>query len=200
MFGETVKERLKLLETGSGDKPVEISDKEFHLIERGQGEADLTVSLSTQCILFKGLEKKKLQYFVNKKCADYVIFENKGGQWFVHILELKRSVGSDEWNTIKLQFAGALQNVYALAGVLGIHVEPENVKVYTVYRNDKINHTANPVKLRCGMNAREHNTESMEQAEWNAKQVEISFANTICVEHYKVNLNIENGTGKCQLA
>ena len=60
MFGETVEERLKLLETGSGDKPVEISDKEFHLIERGQGEADLTVSLSTQCILFKGLEKKKL--------------------------------------------------------------------------------------------------------------------------------------------
>ena len=28
-----------------------------------------------------------------------------------------------------------------LAGVLEIHVEPEYVKVYTVYRNDKINHT-----------------------------------------------------------
>ena len=28
-----------------------------------------------------------------------------------------------------------------LAGVLEIHVEPEHVKVYTVYRNDKINHT-----------------------------------------------------------
>ena len=43
-----------------------------------------------------------------------------------------------------------------LAGVLENHVEPEHVKVYTVYRNDKINHTANPIKLHYGMNAREH--------------------------------------------
>ena len=56
-----------------------------------------------------------------------------------------------------------------------IHVEPEHVKVYTVYRNDKINHTANPIKLHYGMNAREHNVEPMEKTEWNAKQVEISF-------------------------
>lgn len=66
-----------------------------------------------------------------------------------------------------------------LAGVLEIHVEPEHVKVYTVYRNDKINHTANPIKLHYGMNAREHNVEPMEKTEWNAKQVEISFVNTI---------------------
>lgn len=51
-----------------------------------------------------------------------------------------------------------------------IHVEPEHVKVYTVYRNDKINHTANPIKLHYGMNAREHNVEPMEKTEWNAKQ------------------------------
>ena len=66
-----------------------------------------------------------------------------------------------------------------LAGVLEIHVEPEHVKVYTVYRNDKINHTANPIKLHYGMNAREHNVEPMEKTEWNAKQVEISFQDTI---------------------
>ena len=61
-----------------------------------------------------------------------------------------------------------------LAGVLEIHVEPEHVKVYTVYRNDKINHTANPIKPHYGMNV-----EPMEKTEWNAKQVEISFVNTI---------------------
>lgn len=45
--------------------------------------------------------------------------------------------------------------------------------------DDKINHTANPIKLHYGMNAREHNVEPMEKTEWNAKQVEISFVNTI---------------------
>lgn len=79
-----------------------------------------------------------------------------------------------------------------------IHVEPEHVKVYTVYRNDKINHTANPIKLHYGMNAREHNVEPMEKTEWNAKQVEISFVNTI---NWEDNENVlekikEKGNGK----
>ena len=50
-----------------------------------------------------------------------------------------------------------------------IHVEPEHVKVYTVYRNDKINHIANPIKLHYGMNAREHNVEPMEKTDMECK-------------------------------
>lgn len=84
-----------------------------------------------------------------------------------------------EWSLLKTQLKLVDVRKITLAGVLEIHVEPEHVKVYTVYRNDKINHTANPIKLHYGMNAREHNVEPMEKTEWNAKQVEISFVNTI---------------------
>ena len=200
MFQKNVQEKLKLFQAGTGqDKPVQLSSTDFHLIETGDGKADLQIDLPTPCILFNGLEKKKLQYFVNKKCADYLIFENKQDQWFVHILELKRSVGSSEWETIKLQFAGALQNAYALAGVLGIHIDLEHVKVYTVYRNDKLNHVANPAKLRCEIHERDRRADSKEQAEWNAKSVEISFVDVIQLEHHKIKLDIETGEGKYSL-
>lgn len=201
MFQEKVQKRLELLDVGSNPSQfVEISDKEFHLLEAGTGKADLQLILNSPSVLFKFLEKKGLPYFKNKKCADYVLFENMNDEWFVHIFELKRTVASDRWQHIKLQFSGALQNAYALAGVLGIKIDLDKVKAYTVYRNDKLNDASNPVKLRYGINTKGDSTGSLEQKEWNSDTVEIDFTEKVILEHCKVQLDIETGAGQCRLA
>ena len=201
MFQEKVQKRLELLDVGSNQSQfVEISDKEFHLLEAGTGKADLQLILNSPSVLFKFLEKKGLPYFKNKKCADYVLFENINDEWFVHIFELKRTVASDRWKYIKLQFSGALQNAYALAGVLGIKIDLDKVKAYTVYRNDKLNDASNPAKLRYGINAKGDSTGSLEQKEWNSDTVEIDFTEKVILEHCKVQLDIETGAGQCRLA
>lgn len=200
MFQEKVQKRLELLDVGSNPSQfVEISDKELHLLEEGTGKADLQLILTSPSVLFKVLEKKGLPYFKNKKCADYVLFENKNDEWFVHIFELKRTVASDRWNHIKVQFSGALQNAYALAGVLGIKIDLDKVKAYTVYRNDKLNDASNPAKLRYGINTKGDSTGSLEQKEWNSDTVEIDFTEKMVLEHHKVQLDIEAGIGKYQL-
>ena len=201
MFQEKVQKRLELLDVGSNPSQfVEISDKEFHLLEAGTGKADLQLILNSPSVLFKFLEKKGLPYFKNKKCADYVLFENINDEWFVHIFELKRTVASDRWKYIKLQFSGALQNAYALAGVLGIKIDLDKVKAYTVYRNDKLNDASNPAKLRYGINTKGNSTGSLEQKEWNSDTVEIDFTEKVILEHCKVQLDIETGAGQCRLA
>ena len=101
---------------------------------------------------------------------------------------------------IKKQFSGALQNAYALAGVLGIEIDLTKVKTYTVYRNDKLNDASNPVKLRYGINTKGDSTGSLEQKEWSSDTVEIDFTEKVILEHCKVQLDIETGAGQCRLA
>lgn len=197
MFQEKVQKRLNLFEVGQG-KSVEISNQLFHLTEKGQGEADLGIHLSRPCILFRNLENKKMQYFKNKKCADYVLFENNEERWSIHIFELKRSVSADEWKKIKIQFAGALQNALALAGVLGISVELNNIELYTVYRNDKLNDAANPARLRCNMHKQE-NRQKTDYRDWNESTITIDFVGNVAAKHHKIKLDIESGTGECEL-
>lgn len=201
MFQEKVQKRLVLL--GASEKPcqlVEISDNEVHLTEEGQGVADLQVSLTSPGILFRKVDEHKLPYLKIKTCADYLLFENRNDEWFIHIFELKRTVSTEKWNHIKSQFAGALQNAYALAGVFGKEIDLDKTKTYTVYRNDKVNDVSNPIKTRCNIHEKQRDERIYAQKEWNSDVVEIDFTEKIILEHYKVQLDIEKGEGLCQLA
>lgn len=195
MFCEEVEKRLELLESGS----IVVSDQKMHLTEKEkQGAASLQLILRYPCILFCGLEKKKLQYFKNQKCSDYVMFEYVKSRWLLHIFELKRSVGTSEWEHIKEQFLGALQNALALAGVLHIEMNLNDVYVYTVYRNDKINHLANTVKERLRMHDRDKNRPK-ETSDWNKKELEVDFLGKHLLIHQKIKLDIESGEGSFPL-
>lgn len=201
MFQEKVQKRLELL--GASEKPcqlVEISDNEVHLTEVGQGVADLQVSLTSPGILFRKVDEHKLPYLKIKTCADYLLFENRNDEWFIHIFELKRTVSMEKWNHIKSQFAGALQNAYALAGVLGIEVDLDKTKIYIVYRNDKVNDVSNPIKTRCNIHEKQRDERTHAQKEWNSDAAEIDFTEKVILEHHKVQLDIEKGEGLCQLA
>lgn len=113
---------------------------------------------------------------------------------------MKRSVGVDEWKTIKNQFAGALQNALALAGVLEIQTDISEVALYTVYRNDKLNDAANPGKLHYQMHMNGSQAKTSDCQDWNEKRIVLDFTEDISAEHHKIKLDIENGTGECELA
>ena len=80
---------------------------------------------------------------------------------------MKTTVKEGNWSDIKKQFMGAYQNALAIAGFLNISINTDEVSLYTVYRNDKINNFANPVAIRYDMHDKSRN----EPIDWNSKHV-----------------------------
>lgn len=187
MFQAGLQKRIQLMEPAL----VEISEECLHLTEKGEGQADLEVQLSNKCILVRNLEKNKLEYFLNKKCADYVLFESTDANWNAHIFEMKRTVKEDTWETeIKKQFQGAMQNILAFSGVLGIEVG--DIILHTVYRNDKINDMSNPVRQHPGARHKSN-------TDWNDGEISLEFLDRKRFRHDKIKLDIETGAGEYRL-
>lgn len=97
---------------------------------------------------------------------------------------------------IKIQFAGALQNALALAGVLGVNIALDQVTLYTVYRNDKINDATNPGKLRYRMHKELNGIEHTNESDWNDSEIVVRLTKNLNLKHVKVGLNLEYGTGE----
>lgn len=189
MFQAGIQERIQLIQPTL----VECGDDCFCLTEKGEGKADLKIQAHSQCILIRNLETNKPGYFVNKKCADYVLFENTDHGWKVHIFELKRTIKLDVWETeIKKQFQGAMQNILALAGVLGMEIK--DIVLHTVYRNDKVNDMVNPVKQHLG---KQYSNKS--RTDWNKEEIALEFLERKSFRHNKIKLDIETGEGKYSL-
>lgn len=189
MFQVGIQERIQLIQKTL----VESEGECFCLTEKGEGKADLKIQAHSQCILIRNLEKNKPGYFVNKKCADYVLFENTDHGWTAHIFELKRTVKSDVWETeIKEQFRGAMQNILALAGVLGIEIR--DIMLHTVYRNDKVNDMVNPVKQHLGTHYSKKS-----KTDWNKEEIVLEFLNRKSFRHDKIKLDIVTGEGEYSL-
>lgn len=85
---------------------------------------------------------------------------------------------------IKKQFCGALQNILAFSGVLGIEIA--DIVLYTVYRNDKINNMTNPVRQHLSI----HN-KSISRTDWNDGEITLEFLDNKRFKHNKIKLNIE---------
>lgn len=189
MFQAKIQERIQLIQKTL----VESEGECFRLTEKGEGKADLRIHAHGQCILIRNLETNKPDYFVNKKCADYVLFENTDDGWKAHIFELKRTVKADVWETeIKKQFQGAMQNILALAGVLGIEIK--DIMLHTAYRNDKVNDMVNPVKQHLAMHY-----PNKSRTDWNKEEIALDFLNLISFRHDKIKLDIATGEGEYSL-
>lgn len=193
MFQGEIRKRLDLLDSNL----VLTSNKQLHLEESSeQGKADLILNLQNPCIMFKDLENKKLDYFKNAACADYVLYEQCENIWKAHIFEMKRTISKKHWMHMKEQFKGALQNALAIAGFLGIEMDIDDICMYSVYRNDKLNDYANPAKLRYHMHQQNCDRISEECKDWNEKEVVLDFLDKEKFVHNKISLDIEDGTGE----
>ena len=197
MFDEKIKERIDMLDVNL----VKQSDSDFTLREiKKEGEAELKVEIKNPGILFEKLEGKKLGYFNNQKCADFLLYENCGNRWRIHIFEMKRSIAENEWKKIKAQFAGALQNAQAIAGFLGINVDYSDINVYSVFRYDKIHDVSNPAMLRMQNVSRAEREKNQETADWDSSTIKLDFPGINSVNHIKVTLDKQNGTGSCVIS
>lgn len=197
MFSAELRERLKLLD----EHLVYCNDHQFVLKEKkAEGEAELTLELHNPGILFNRLENKKLRYFKNQKCADYLLYNYRENNWEMHIFELKRSIGLSQWEQIKEQAKGAIQNGMAIAGFLGIEISLDRVYLYSAYRNDKINDFANPGKQRYQMYKKASPEYKEKECDWNKQLIELDFLGKREFQHCKIPLNPENGRGSYAIA
>ncbi len=197
-FSEEIQKRIDLLR----QECIDDSDKQLILTEKSEpGAAELQLDLQYRCILFKNLDKHKLGYFKNEKCADYIVFENREKSWTLHIFELKRTVTGRKWeNEIKDQFRGAMQNALAIAGFMGISIELSQIRLYTAYRNDKINDVANPAKIRTGLHEKGSERMSAKERDWNGEKVKIDFLEAEYLQHIRIPLDIADGKGQMKLS
>lgn len=196
-LSQKVQKRIDLLRQDC----VEVSDKQFILTEKNEGgAAELRIELQHPGVLFRSLEKRKLQYFKNSKCADYILFENRGESWVLHVFELKRTVTDSKWEEdIKNQFRGAMQNALAIAGFLGIYIEPPQIKLYTAYRIDRIDNEANPVKLRLKLQEKNLEGRVSRVSDWDKEKVQIDYLDCTCLCHTRIALEPESGKGNISL-
>lgn len=165
------------------------------------GKAELTVKSDNECIVFHNLDKHSSRLYKIKKCADQVILENNNGEWILHIFELKKTIKKNEWNTMKEQFQGALFNMMSYATILGISIDIKKTRVYSAYREDKLNDKTNPSKkhYRKPVNDSQKIKDSMEikqaRKEWNSGEVILEYLGDYHVPNIKIKLRNENDIG-----
>lgn len=194
MFDNDLQQRIEILDKNL----ISVSSKELLLEEINKsGKTELKININNPCILFKKLEEYKLGYFNSfcPNCADYIFFEycKDYDTWKLHIVELKKTVRIKEWKKIKEQFKGAILNSLALAGYLGVHIEWNNILLYTGLRNDKINNSNDVYSIRVPSLGNMPN--NLEIISWNNKKIKIKLFKTFTCEHKKIFLDKETGKG-----
>ena len=115
--------------------------------KKPEGEAKICISSKFDCFHVKG-DKNGFPILRNKKYADYLVLlhDQKSDKWILHIFELTRSVGEEDWEKkIIPQFDGALLNAYAICGVMEI-TEFDKITAHCAYRRDK--NQSSPVRLK----------------------------------------------------
>lgn len=124
-----------------------------------EGFAELTIALPADSLLFQ--YKQQIQFvFSNRKRADGIVFSPDGeGRWNLLLVELKKTVGAKNWESIKQQWHGAWLHAIALAGVLELELSGR-VEVMAGYRKNVLGQNAtNPVLLKSPGDFLEANTE-----------------------------------------
>ncbi|MBF0622107.1 MAG: hypothetical protein HQL54_09280 [Magnetococcales bacterium] len=112
--------------------------------ENEDGKARLLILSNNKIIHLLRKDNDKIPFLANKACADGILIEFIGNYPVaIHIVELKRTISTKSWNTIRKQFIGALGYTRAFLGVLGLPA-PKNIHCYTAFYRDKLASRENP--------------------------------------------------------
>lgn len=125
-------------------------DGSVTIVETNQtGEAELVVRSKNQAISFRIKEGNGFSYLKVKNTPDGIVFEkNATNHWILHVFECKKTVSEKSWTKAKKQFKGGILHAQMLRGLLDIP-EFSMIKLYTVYRHDKLlTYTQDPGLLR----------------------------------------------------
>lgn len=176
---------------------VQISDDKIVLIEKNEnGKAELECRVKNYTIAFPEWDKKTFSFVECQKCADGILFEKlPSNNWVIHILELKSTMNSSEWDKTKKQLNGAVIHGCACMGVLGI-TNIENIKFYAAYKKEKISVATDPVlsKIPVGKISSEHTI-----ADWREGKIIIPALGNKLMNFDKIKLDPSTGQGSVSL-
>ncbi len=169
----------------------------YDLHERKEsGKSVLTVtldSLDNLCIEeFDNLKKcgffKLEREFGMQKSVDHVIFQNCSGGCTLHLIEMKKSVGSETFKGVKRKVRSSYLNALAIAASLGIRIT--QTIAYTSFLDLKFDIEAgtnsNPQIYKTMLGERVFD---VKKDEWDKNLMHINLGKTITIRHYPIQMN-----------
>jgi len=167
--------------------------KQVKVVEKNEsGKAEVLFNSNNELLAICLSEDNRLKYLKTANVADGTVceFVNES-EIILHIAECKRTINTKNWEKVKLQFRGGIQNSYGLCGVLNKSVS--KVVFYTAFREDKLNtrNTTNPILLKATLGTKEKTS----AIDWNQTKISILDRE---FEHIKIQLD-SDGKGQLKL-
>lgn len=171
---------------------------EVTVVEQAEeGGAQVQFVSSERLICLNSPNNKPLYFLDMRKLADGIILQVGENSTVLHIVECKKTIREKTWDTVKEQWAGAVQTAFALCGVLGVPA-PANTDVflYSAYREDKLSvaKNTNPalLKMPVGVMTAAQKPQALEWSQQQVKILERQF------EHRKIQLDA-TGNGRFEI-
>ncbi|WP_437997281.1 hypothetical protein WMF26_41630 [Sorangium sp. So ce185] len=141
----TIEERLAVIRAGRWKllRATEIAELEDEGVR-----VSCSLAGAASCVELR-LIPDDVQFLRETTCADFALLLARGDDAFeAHIVELKRSVGTNTWEHVQKQLEWAAVRLLAIAGVVGIRID--GVVAYTAFCNDKLarESSTNPASMK----------------------------------------------------
>ena len=139
------------------------------------GKASIECTCQEETLVFPTPERNVLPYLDEtikgaRACADKFLFTANEDGWDLHVIELKKTIGTDTFAKSKNQFRMGIYNGRALAGFMGMKLK--EIHLHSAFRSDRI-HSISPGNLAA---KRAQNNWEIQKIieEWNADQCTLS--------------------------
>ena len=139
------------------------------------GKASIECTCQEETLVFPTPERNVLPYLDEtikgaRDCADKFLFTANEDGWDLHVIELKKTIGTDTFAKSKNQFRMGIYNGRALAGFMGMKLK--EIHLHSAFRSDRI-HSISPGNL-AAMRAQNNWEIQKIIEEWNADQCTLS--------------------------
>ena len=109
----------------------------FHIpdLDKNWQSDKLAPLLKRETVIRKGKEQTEDPA---SQCADHVVFlyDTRVEGWSIHIFEMKTTMGTEAWKTVRRQLNGALYRAYTLGGVLMRNRGFHSIHTHCVYKQN----------------------------------------------------------------
>lgn len=163
------------------------------VVEKNEsGKAEVLFESSNDLLAICLSEENRLKYLKIANVADGTVCKFLDDTSIeLHIVECKRTINTKNWEKVKLQFKGGIQNSYGLSGVLNKSVS--KVVFYTAFREDKLDNinTTNPILIKATLGTKQKTSSQ----DWKSSKINILNRE---FEHIKISLD-SDGKGTYSL-
>lgn len=161
--------------------------KEVILYEKeNDGKAELKFSSKNKLFAISLSHKNKISVFKHQKVADWIVLEFLDDDHInLHLIELKKTITTANWQKIKEQLKGAYEHSFLLKGLFDYKIN--KIFCYSAYIHDKFDNvnTANLILLKNSIGNRSQTS----AIDWNKNKISI---HNLIVPHIKIKLQLGN--------